>query len=357
MRSEFEGPSPDQPPAGRSKLPLLNVKGLDVSFRTPDGQAQAVDSVSFALDRGATLAIVGESGSGKSVMGRTILGLHSGSDCSVKGEVWLNGEELVGMSPRRVRALRGNAMAMIFQDPLSALHPFYRVGWQVAEGYREKKRVSRREANARAVEMFRRVGFAQPEARVRNYPHQFSGGMRQRAMIAMALSCDPGLLIADEPTTALDVTVQAQILELIKDLQGEYGTAVLLITHDLGVAAEVADDILVMYAGQVMERGTTTDVLGSPQHPYTWGLLKAVTRLDHDRQSRLEAIPGSPPSAIDVPVGCPFNPRCPFAFGLGDRCATERPELREVRPGQWTACHLPDADRIHIYESQVVPTL
>jgi peptide/nickel transport system ATP-binding protein len=290
-------------------------------------------------------------------MGRTILGLHHQSDCTVSGQIWLNGEQLVGAGAGRVRALRGKSMAMIFQDPLSALHPFYKVGWQLVEGYRAKNRVTKRQAWARAVEMFRRVGFAQPELRVQDYPHQLSGGMRQRAMIAMALSCDPELLIADEPTTALDVTVQAQILDLIKELQSKDRTAVLLITHDLGVAAEVADDVLVMYAGQVMEKGTVNDLLTFPQHPYTWGLLKSVTRLDQERQGRLEAIAGSPPSAVAVPPGCPFHPRCPYAPSLEGLCATTTPELRESQPGHLVACHLSDQTRAEVIEQRLASTL
>ncbi|MGH7643598.1 MAG: ABC transporter ATP-binding protein [Candidatus Dormibacteria bacterium] len=346
----------DSPTPGAAAQ-LLEVKGLKVTFPTSGGEAQAVDSVSLSLSRGRTLAIVGESGSGKSVIGRSILGLHSERDCKLSGEIWLQGEQLIGAPARRVRGLRGQTMSMIFQDPLAALHPFYKVGWQVSEGYRSKKKVTRREARIRSVEMFRRVGFPEPERRVDDYPHQLSGGMRQRAMIAMALICNPALLIADEPTTALDVTVQAQILDLIRDLQREFDTGVILITHDFGVAAEAADEVLVLYAGQVMEQGSIPDVLAMPQHPYTWALLKSVTRLDRQRQGRLEAISGSPPSAAHVPTGCPFNPRCPYAGSLGGLCSTTRPPLREVKPAHWIACHLDDPTRAKLYAEQVAPNL
>jgi peptide/nickel transport system ATP-binding protein len=249
-------------------------------------------------------------------------------------------------------------MAMVFQDPLAALHPYYRVGWQIVESIRATHSgVSRDAAQARAVEMFRRVGFSDPEKRLRDYPHQLSGGMRQRAMIAMALVRKPRLLIADEPTTALDVTVQAQILTLIKDLQSEYDTGVLLVTHDLGVAAEVADDVVVMYGGQVMERGPIDVILTRPEHPYTWGLLKSVTRLDRERQLRLEPIAGQPARAGRVPSGCPFHPRCRYAHILDGRCAVERPVLTSVADGHETACHLPGERRETILRDEIIPWL
>jgi peptide/nickel transport system ATP-binding protein len=314
--------------------------------------------VSLSLDRGSTLAIVGESGSGKSVMGKAILGLLPSSGCRVSGEVWVQGEQLIGEPQGRLRHLRGTTMAMVFQDPLAALHPYYRVGWQIMESMRStESAVPRRAAHDRAVEMLRRVGLSDPEKRLRDYPHQLSGGMRQRAMIAMALVREPKLLIADEPTTALDVTVQAQILTLIKDLQSEYNAGVILITHDLGVAAEVADDVVVMYGGQVMERGPIADVLTRPAHPYTWGLLKSVTRLDRERQPRLQPIPGQPARAGEVPPGCPFHPRCGYAQLLDGRCATDRPAFTPVAEGHEIACHLPSERRDAILADEIIPWL
>jgi peptide/nickel transport system ATP-binding protein len=340
-----------------ARHPFLDVRGLHVSFSTPDGTLRAVDDVSFTLERGRTLGIVGESGSGKSVTSRSVLGLHSRKTAQTTGEIWLDGEELLGADPRRVRALRGATMSMIFQDPLSALNPYYSVGWQISEAYRAKRRATRRQAWDRAVEMLNRVGIPQPARRAHDYPHQFSGGMRQRAMIGMALSCDPELLIADEPTTALDVTVQANILDLITGLQEEYGTAVIFITHDLGIVADVADDVLVMYAGQVAERGTTAAIFSAPQHPYTWGLLKSVTRLDRPRAERLAGIAGAPPSLLDAPGGCPFAPRCPYASLTGGLSIAVRPELREVATDHWAACHLDDEVRTRIYQQEVSPAL
>jgi peptide/nickel transport system ATP-binding protein len=337
---------------------LLEVKNLSVSFVTRDSVATAVNGVSLSLERGRTLAVVGESGSGKSVMGKAILGLNPPTGCRVSGEVWVQGEQLIGKPQRRLRHLRGTTMAMVFQDPLAALHPYYRVGWQIVESIRASRSgVSREAAHTRAVEMFRRVGFSDPEKRLRDYPHQLSGGMRQRVMIAMALVREPSLLIADEPTTALDVTVQAQILSLIKDLQREYDAGVILVTHDLGVAAEVADDIVVMYGGQVMERGSIEAVLTRPQHPYTWGLLKSVTRLDRERQLRLEPIAGQPARAGRIPTGCPFHPRCRYAHLLEGRCAAERPVLTAEAEGHETACHLPSYRRDGILRDEIIPWL
>lgn len=338
---------------------LLEVRELRASFVSRSRIATAVDGVSFGLDRERTLAVVGESGSGKSVMARAILGLHPASGYDVSGEVWVNGEQLIGQPSRRLRRLRGEVMAMIFQDPLSALHPYYRVGWQLVESlHATDRRMPTRAAETRALEMLERVGISDPEKRFRDYPHQLSGGMRQRAMIAMALLRQPQLLVADEPTTALDVTVQTQILALIKGLQEEYGTGVLLITHDLGVAAEVADEILVMYGGQIMEQGPVEDVLTRPQHPYTWGLLKSLTRLDRERQGRLEPISGAPARAGDVPSGCPFHPRCPYAKSLGNLCSTDRPALaRAATAKQFVACHLSSETRDDIVKSDVEPWL
>jgi len=324
---------------------LLEVQDLRIHFPTEDGLVKAVDGVSFSLERGRTLGIVGESGSGKSVTSMGIMGLHQGSNAQITGHIGLDGEELVGAPAARIRDLRGTKMAMIFQDPLSSLHPYYRVGDQIVEAYRIHNDVSKQVARRHAIELLGRVGIPQPEVRVDDYPHQFSGGMRQRVMIAMALSCDPELLIADEPTTALDVTVQAQILDLISDLQSEFGSAVIIITHDLGVVAELSDDILVMYAGRVAEYGSAADIFGRPGHPYTWGLLSSMPRMDKERTARLVPIPGTPPSLIRVPQGCPFHPRCRYAQLTGGRSETEVPPLREVTPRHLAACHLTAAQR------------
>ena len=318
---------------------LLEVSDLHIQFPTDDGLVRAVDGVTFTLERGRTLGIVGESGSGKSVTSLGIMGLHHGSRAQITGHIRLDGEDLVTASPGRVRELRGLKMAMIFQDPLSSMHPFYTVGNQIIEAYRIHNDVSKKAPRQHAIDLLGRVGIPTPKTRVDDYPHQFSGGMRQRAMIAMALSCDPGLLIADEPTTALDVTVQAQILDLISSLQDEFGSAVIIITHDLGVVAELSDDILVMYAGRVAEYGPAKDIFGGPGHPYTWGLLASMPRLDRDRTTRLIPIPGTPPSLIKVPSGCPFHPRCRYRF---EPCPVERPPLVSPVPDAHPdACHLP----------------
>ena len=326
---------------------LLEVQDLRVHFRTQDGLVKAVDGVSFSLERGRTLGIVGESGSGKSVTSLAVMGLHHGSSAQISGHIRLDGEELVGAPPARVRELRGDKMAMIFQDPLSSLHPYFSVGSQIVEAYRvHHPEATKKQARQRAVDMLGRVGIPEPSARVDDYPHQFSGGMRQRVMIAMALCNDPELLIADEPTTALDVTVQAQILDLIHDLQSEFGSAVVMITHDLGVVAELSDDILVMYAGRVAEYGSAADIFGQPGHPYTWGLLASMPRMDRERLTRLVPIPGTPPSLIRVPSGCPFHPRCRYGHLNGGRSETEVPELRATEEtGHLVACHLTAAER------------
>jgi peptide/nickel transport system ATP-binding protein len=326
---------------------LLEVQDLRVHFRTQDGLVKAVDGVSYSLERGRTLGIVGESGSGKSVTSLAVMGLHHGSSAQISGHIRLDGEELVGAPPARVRELRGDKMAMIFQDPLSSLHPYFSVGSQIVEAYRVHHReATKKQARQHAVDMLGRVGIPEPSARVDDYPHQFSGGMRQRVMIAMALCNDPGLLIADEPTTALDVTVQAQILDLIHDLQSEFGSAVVMITHDLGVVAELSDDILVMYAGRVAEYGSAADIFGHPGHPYTWGLLASMPRMDRERLTRLVPIPGTPPSLIRVPSGCPFHPRCRYGHLNGGRSETEVPELRATEEtGHLVACHLTAAER------------
>jgi peptide/nickel transport system ATP-binding protein len=326
---------------------LLEVQDLRVHFRTQDGLVKAVDGVSYRLERGRTLGIVGESGSGKSVTSLAVMGLHHGSSAQISGHIRLDGEELVGAPPARVRELRGDKMAMIFQDPLSSLHPYFSIGSQIVEAYRvHHPDATKKQARQRAVDMLGRVGIPEPSARVDDYPHQFSGGMRQRVMIAMSLCNDPELLIADEPTTALDVTVQAQILDLIHDLQSEFGSAVVMITHDLGVVAELSDDILVMYAGRVAEYGSAADIFGQPGHPYTWGLLASMPRMDRERLTRLVPIPGTPPSLIRVPSGCPFHPRCRYGHLNGGRSETEVPELRATEEtGHLVACHLTAAER------------
>ncbi|MDG4793865.1 ABC transporter ATP-binding protein [Micromonospora sp. WMMD1082] len=335
--------------------PYLRVDDLRVSFTTTDGVVRAVDGVSFAVERGRTLGVVGESGSGKSVTSLAILGLHDPRQATVTGEISVGGRWLVGRPEAEVRRLRGRDMAMIFQDPLSALHPYHPVGRQIAEAYRvHHPRAGRAETRRRAVEMLDRVGIPQPARRYDQYPHEFSGGMRQRAMIAMALVNDPDLLIADEPTTALDVTVQAQILELLADLQAESGTAIVLITHDLGVVSQIADDVLVMYAGRAVEQGGVERVLRAPQHPYTWGLLSSVPSLHGDADADLRPIPGNPPSLIDVPPGCAFHPRCRYPEHAGGRCRTELPELRAAgAAGHRMACHLGAEERARRYAEDV----
>jgi peptide/nickel transport system ATP-binding protein len=328
---------------------MLDVRDLRIHFPTLDGLVKAVDGVSFTLDRGRTLGIVGESGSGKSVTSLGILGLYHRGNAQISGKIYLDGEDVVAASQSRVRELRGNKMAMIFQDPLSSLHPYYTIGNQIAEAYLIHNKVGKKAARAHAVDLLKRVGIPQPASRVDDYPHQFSGGMRQRAMIAMALSCDPELLIADEPTTALDVTVQAQILDLISDLQQEYDSAVIMITHDLGVVAELADDILVMYAGRMAEYGSSEDIFAHPGHPYTWGLLGSMPRLDRTRMDRLLSIRGTPPSLINVPEGCPFHPRCDYATRTNGRSEKEVPALRQVGPGHLVACHLSTDEQRRIW--------
>jgi peptide/nickel transport system ATP-binding protein len=335
---------------------FLEVRDLRVHFPTADGMVRAVDGLSFRLDRGRTLGIVGESGSGKSVTSLSIMGLHESGNAQISGEIWLDGEDLLGSTPEQVRRLRGKKMAMIFQDPLSAMHPYYCVGNQIIEAYRIHNDVSRSVARRHAVEMLRRVGIPQAASRVDDYPHQFSGGMRQRAMIAMALSCDPDLLIADEPTTALDVTVQAQILDLIRDLQSEFNSAVIIITHDLGVVAELAEEILVMYAGRGAEYARAEDIFRRPQHPYTWGLLSSMPRLDRIG-GQLVPIVGTPPSLIHVPPGCPFHPRCRYAKLNDGASETVVPQMTEAEPGHLVACHLPPHVRHQIWDTEIAPRL
>ena len=317
-------------------MALLEVEDLNVSFRTADGIVQAVRGVSYTLDAGQTLGIVGESGSGKSVSTQTITGLTRGA--RVSGRAVFQGHDLLAATSSQMQAIRGAKIGMIFQDPLSSLHPYYKVGWQIVEMIRLHEHVSKHDAQKRAVELLRLVGIPQPETRVQDYPHQFSGGMRQRAMIAMAMALNPALLIADEPTTALDVTVQAQVLRVIARMQEMFGTAVILITHDLGVIADVADEVLVMYGGKVEERADRRTLFYSSHHPYTEGLLLSLPAYGDSRE-RLRPIPGQPPSLLDPPPGCPFAPRCPYAF---DQCA-QMPPLDAVgdEPGHLSACWLP----------------
>jgi peptide/nickel transport system ATP-binding protein/oligopeptide transport system ATP-binding protein len=314
--------------------PLLDVRDLRVSFATEDGLVEAVDGVSFTLEPGEIVAIVGESGCGKSVTALTLIGLSRGPNARIEGSVRFRGTELTTVGEDQMRKVRAEKIAMVFQDPMSALNPVYRVGDQIVEQIRAHEDVSKDEARKRAVAALRSVGIPNPEQRARNYPHEFSGGMRQRAMIAMALSLEPQVLIADEPTTALDVTIQAQILSLIAKLNRERGLAVILITHDLGVVAEIAERALVMYAGRVVEQGTLDEIFYDPQHPYTWGLLGSLTRLDQPRPKRLPSIPGQPPSLISPPRGCHFRPRCPHEF---EKCS-EVPGLEPRLPDQPRHC-------------------
>ncbi|MBC7517588.1 MAG: ABC transporter ATP-binding protein [Microbacteriaceae bacterium] len=330
-------------PVTQNSKPFLSVEALTVNFPTSDGIVHATENLTYTLERGKTLGIVGESGSGKSVSSSAILGLHHYNNAVVSGQIWLDGIDLLQLSDKEMRLKRGKDVAMIFQDPLSALHPYYRVGDQIAEAYRAHNRVTKRAARARTIEMLARVGIPQPDRRVDDYPHQFSGGMRQRVMIAMALINDPTLLIADEPTTALDVTVQAQILDLLQDLQREFDTALIMITHDLGVIAEVADDVLVMYAGRAVEYGTARALLTKPSMPYTWGLIQSVPDVTASVDKPLRPIPGSPPSLVNPPSGCAFFGRCEFSERVaGNRCAHELPKLLPIELGHSKRCHLED---------------
>jgi peptide/nickel transport system ATP-binding protein len=328
--------------------PYLEVKDLRVQFSTEDGIVRAVDGVSFSVDRGRTVAIVGESGSGKSVTSLAIMGL-AGKNADVSGEIILDGEDLLNASKREMRDVRGNKVAMIFQDPLSALHPFYSIGDQLVEAIKIHTRVSKSKARERAVAMLDRVGIPNAARRFGEYPHQLSGGMRQRVVIAMALINNPALIIADEPTTALDVTVQAQILELLRDLQREFGTAIVIITHDLGVVANVADEVAVMYGGRIVEHAPINDIFYSPEMPYTLGLLASIPRLDVVDGGRLDPIPGQPPSLIHLPKGCVFRPRCTYHDQVpGNACDTTRPELLPTSPGHEVRCHLTAGQRRQI---------
>ena len=318
---------------------ILSVRDLSVEFATDDGVVRAVSHVSYDVKRGKTLAIVGESGSGKSVSSLAVMGLVGSSRATITGEVHFDGQELLGASTEDVRKLRGLRMAMIFQDPLSALHPYYTIGKQLIEAVKVHNDVSDQDARERAKYMLNRVGIPSVDQRIDEYPHQLSGGMRQRVMIAMALINDPELLIADEPTTALDVTVQAQIIDLLRDLQAEFGTAIVLITHDLGVVADLADEVMVMYGGSAVEQATVRDTFYKPEMPYTWGLLESIPKIDDEGQ--LEPIPGSPPSLIHLPKGCVFAPRCIHKDKVeGGLCLTTRPELTSVGPDHMARCHL-----------------
>jgi peptide/nickel transport system ATP-binding protein len=317
---------------------LIEVNDLKVHFATEDGLVRAVDGVSFSLDRGEVLGIVGESGSGKSVTAMTLLGLTRDKNTRFEGEVLYKGRDVLEMRESELQQVRGNEMAMIFQDPMTSLNPVYTVGDQICEAIQVHEDIDGKAALRRSVELLKQVGIPNPETRVFDYPHQFSGGMRQRAMIAMALACNPDVLIADEPTTALDVTIQAQIIELIDRLKDEFNSAVILITHDLGVVADVADEILVMYAGRVVEHAPKRQLFYDPQMPYTWGLLGSIPRLDRPKAERLHSIDGTPPSLINVPRGCKFRPRCPHAF---EKCWEEPPlENRVEGPGHLDRCWL-----------------
>ena len=330
--------------------PLLQVNDLKVHFPTDDGLVKAVDGVSFQVMPGETLGVVGESGSGKSVTFLTVLGLITTRQAIIEGEVIFQGQDLLKVPPEEMRSVRGDKISMIFQDPMTSLHPFYKVGAQIGEAIRAHQDVSKKEALQQAVEMLQRVGIPRPDERANQYTHEFSGGMRQRAMIAMALSLNPDLLIADEPTTALDVTVQAQILDLIDRLREEFNASIVIVTHDLGVVAEHCDHLQVMYAGKIAETGTSDDIYYRPHHPYAWGLLGSIARLDHAERERLKPIRGLPPSLIYVPSGCSFHPRCPYAF---DRCKVEVPELLPIDGQHAAACHLPLADKERIFAEEV----
>ena len=319
---------------------LLELKDLRVHFKTRDGLVKAVDGVSYTLNPGETIGIVGESGSGKSVTAMTIMGLVPMPPGMIAGgDILYKGDSLTAASGEAIRKIRGNRISMIFQDPMTSLNPVYRIGHQIAESLILHKGMKKKEAHARAVELLDMVGIPNPEQRAKDYPHQFSGGMRQRVMIAMALSCEPDILIADEPTTALDVTIQAQILELMEDLQERTGTAIIMITHDLGVVADMADKILVMYAGRAVEMGTAHEIFYRPLHPYTWGLMRSIPRPEEDVKDALNPIKGNPPSLIDLPTGCSFHPRCPYAT---PHCVEVTPEYRSIDGDHGVACHYSD---------------
>jgi oligopeptide transport system ATP-binding protein len=316
---------------------ILRVEDLRTHFKLKNGVLKAVDGLSFSLRRGRTLCIVGESGSGKTVSSLSIMGLIDPPGRIVGGKIIYKGENLLALSEQRMEAIRGDQIAMIFQDPMSSLNPSFRIGQQIAEGMMVHRGLGKEEARAKAIEIMGQVGIPDPVVRYRDYPHQFSGGMRQRVLIAGAIACEPDLLIADEPTTALDVTIQAQILKLLKEIQTSLDSALILVTHDLGVVAAMADDVMVMYAGKMVEYGDVASIFQSPQHPYTKGLLRSVVRLEDTRESALQPIPGLPPDLIDLPSGCSFWPRCPQAV---EACRASYPHLRRAAGGHDVACHL-----------------
>jgi peptide/nickel transport system ATP-binding protein len=331
---------------------MLRVEGLKTYFETDEGTVKAVDGVSFELKKGETLAIVGESGSGKTVTALSILALLPKTASIREGSIEFEGRELVGLPEDKMQAVRGAEIAMVFQDPLTALNPVYTVGNQITETIRLHQKVGKDEARARAIALLKRVGIPEPAQRMDEYPHQLSGGMRQRAMIAMALSCCQKILIADEPTTALDVTIQAQILSLMEDLRSELGVSIILITHDLGVVADMADRVLVMYGGRKVEYAEIDELFANSMHPYTWGLLRSLPRLDSESGAeRLVPIPGVPPSLIHLPPGCHFRPRCRFREEI---CAVHYPELREVAPNHWSACHFAETLKEHDVQAAFV---
>jgi peptide/nickel transport system ATP-binding protein len=333
---------------------LLEVRNLRVSFRTEDGIIRAVDGVSFSVAAGQVFGIVGESGSGKSVTAMSLMRLIRDPNAITEGEVLYKGRDLLKLDPAEMRNVRGSEIAMIFQDPMTSLNPVYRVGWQIAEQIQAHEKLSNAAARKRSIELLGSVGIPQPERRADDYPHQFSGGMRQRAMIAMALSCNPDLLIADEPTTALDVTIQAQILALLRALQRDFDSAIIVITHDMGVVADLADRVCVMYAGRVVEDGPKRELFANAQHPYTWGLLGSIPRIDRPKPRRLTAIPGLPPSLLALPPGCSFAPRCPHVFAA---CA-ERPALEErAAPGHLDRCFLPVSEKVARRDATIHPEL
>jgi peptide/nickel transport system ATP-binding protein len=345
--------SPDQASPDRERSeqePLLRVEDLRVTYAIEDGTVQAVDGISYELQRGRTLGIVGESGSGKTVAALSVLGLTRAEGATVSGRIAFAGHgDLLALEESELQAIRGDEIAMVFQDPLSTLHPMYRVGAQIVEAIRAHRDTTKTAARARAIELLDLVGIPEPSTRVDSYPHELSGGQRQRAMIAMALSCDPKLLIADEPTTALDVTVQAQILALLSRLQRERGMALVLVTHDLGVVAEMADEIAVMYAGRIVEHAPAQRLFTAPEHPYTWGLLKSIPTLDGPREELLTPIPGSPPSPLAPPPGCRFHPRCPYAE---PEHARTDPALAPVpgQPDHEVACLLDSPTRRRLWK-------
>jgi oligopeptide transport system ATP-binding protein len=325
---------------------LLEIKDLEVSFFTYAGEVQAVRGVSFSVDRGQVLAVVGESGCGKSVMSQSIMGLLPAYTGKVKsGSITLNGRDVTKLTDKQMEAVRGSEVGMIFQDPMTSLNPTMAVGWQIAEGLIKHQKLTRKQAFDRAVEMLALVEIPNARERAHQYPHEYSGGMRQRAMIAIALACNPSLLIADEPTTALDVTIQAQVLDLMKHLRAKTNAAIMIITHDLGVVANIAEKIMVMYAGKIVEAGSLADIYYNPRHPYTWGLLRSIPRLDQTKKIKLASIEGSPPDLFKPPAGCPFADRCDFAMKV---CRERMPETYPAGDGHTCACWLlhPDAPAV-----------